>query len=207
MVLGTNPFGFDSDGDTIPDILEWIYGYNPLLSDTNVDSNEDGIPNLVNFANGLGPMAPFKTFQAEKNLLPNYILDYLGKIETQDPVFGNIWIDQYKLAVQSIPTIATLPVSDNAGGPLYASRTSANPTAAAANLIPPSQQLISHTSTQGANMLMVIARLIDVNNPERAYWRLYKTPVYVGVPITQSVIDLTNLTEIRSIDLNSGTGN
>lgn len=205
MLLGTNPFSFDSDGDSIPDLIEWVYGYNVLQSDIGIDSNSDGVPNLVNLANNIGPMSPFQIF-INQNLLPNYTLDYLGKTQVQNATYGQIWVDQYRLSIESFPTVNTVPVAENAGGNLYAART---PTGAVipSNLIPPAHRLISNTSASGANNLMVLARLIDINNPQRAYWRIHKTPLYGGIAITQSVVDLSNLVEIRSIDLNAGVKN
>lgn len=204
MILNTNPFGFDSDGDTIPDSLEWIYGYNPLLSDSNLDSNADGVPNLVNFANGMGGIVPIKSLN--QSLVPNYALNYLGKGQFSNPVYGQVWLEQYQLMLHYMPTVRTNPVSPANQVPLYAARVSASPGAAAANNIPESEQLITYSSTPDTNRVLVLARMIDTTNPKRVYWRVYKAVIPVGAEISQPIIDLSQFRQIRAIDLNSGTG-
>ena len=207
MILGTNPFGFDTDGDAMPDFLEWIYGYNPLVSDVNLDSNSDGIPNPINFAHGLPPMAMFQKL-SDMLMIPDYAVNYLGKAQVLDPVYGSIWLDQYHVIINRIPTVATLPVSEANQVQLYAASATADPSGAAANKIPAGQQLISYTDQPGSNEILVLARLVDINHPQRIHWEIYKTAIPVGTQLEQTTIDISKLQEFRTIDINNSvTGN
>ena len=43
----------DSDGDLIPDNIEYLYGLQPLIKDSGKDLDSDGMPNLWEYQNGL----------------------------------------------------------------------------------------------------------------------------------------------------------
>ncbi len=53
--IGTSPRNADTDGDGVPDELEWNYGLDPLRWDFNSDSDQDGIPNGQEIAWHLHP--------------------------------------------------------------------------------------------------------------------------------------------------------
>lgn len=199
-LLGTDPFDFDTDGDGVPDYLEWLYGFNPLVSDYQKDSNGDGYPNLVNFSAGLHPNTPLATIDPINYV--NYALNSIGKTQVNDPIKGNVWVEMFQLLVKHVPTLQGLVGSSNNQSPLYPSRDTAMTTTVARQPIQARDQLINVLNNKTANQITVLARVIDRDDPSRAFWRLYKADVFVQQEISQPQIDLSNLRQIRVMDRN-----
>ncbi|NUN05296.1 MAG: hypothetical protein HUU57_06005 [Bdellovibrio sp.] len=197
-LLGTDPFNFDSDGDSIPDSLEWIYGFNPLLSDADRDSNADGFPNLVNFATGLPPDVAFAG--VGEILRSDYAVNSKGKEKIQDEFFGQVWVELYQLLIRYLPTAETMMVKEADQVPLYSARVSVDASVRDKNLIAPSYQLLTYTAEPRSNKLLALARIIDKDDPNRTYWRIYKSDIYVKQSIAQPQIDLSQFKQIRALD-------
>lgn len=57
--LGTDPFLADTDGDTMPDAWETVFGFDPTdPGDAVTDADTDGIPNVYKYHNGTDPRIP-----------------------------------------------------------------------------------------------------------------------------------------------------
>lgn len=199
-LLGTDPFDFDSDGDGVPDYLEWIYGFNPLVSDYQKDSNGDGYPNLVNFSAGLHPNTPLA--QVDPNTYVNYALNSVGKTQVEDPLKGNVWVEMFQLLVKRVPTLVGLAGDSNKQSLLFPSRDTAATVVKNRQPIPAREQLINVINNAGTNQITILARIIDRDDPSRAFWRLYKSDVLVKQEISQPQIDLSLLKQIRVMDRN-----
>ena len=55
LFYGTNPFMRDTDGDSLPDGYEVMYGLNPLKDDGDEDLDNDGLTNFQEFIYGTEP--------------------------------------------------------------------------------------------------------------------------------------------------------
>ena len=51
----SGPIGDDSDGDSLPDVWEETYGFNPLVADSVGDLDSDGLSNVEEFTAGTDP--------------------------------------------------------------------------------------------------------------------------------------------------------
>lgn len=197
-LLGTDPFDFDTDGDSIPDSLEWIYDFNPLVSDEGKDGNGDGYPNLVNFATGLPPDISIEkipdTYKAK------YEVNYKGKGDFTDSLFGHVWVELHQLMIRYMPTLETKLINPEDQAPLYSSRLSIDNTVRDKNIIPVDKQLITYNTERYTNTLLALARIVDKDDPTRAYWLIYKAKVYTGQTIAQPQIDLSQFKMIRAMD-------
>jgi hypothetical protein len=176
-MLGTDAFDFDSDGDGIPDYLELIYNFNPIVSDIKLDSNGDGIPNLVNLTHGLSPNLEMKVLDSQ--LVSNYEVNFLGKEQIFNPTLGSVWEDLYELKVHNIPSIPTAPVDESKIGLLYGMRQIGGLSRVGA-VIPPQEQLIARSSQNNTNQILAVARMVDQTNHNRIYWSIFKGNFQVG---------------------------
>ena len=57
-VNASGPIGDDSDGDSLPDVWEETYGFNPLVADSAGDLDSDGLSNVEEFTAGTDPEPP-----------------------------------------------------------------------------------------------------------------------------------------------------
>lgn len=200
-LIGTDPFDFDTDGDGMPDFYELIYNYNPLISDKNVDSNGDGFLNIINFASGLSP-------QHVLSLLPSdyyahYEVNSKGSETIYDQQFGNLNIDLYELVVRHLPVFSGVKTPRENAFATYNTRVEGtNDQQAIRSLIPYEERLISFVDSPYDNGLVALARMVDVSNPERAYWRLYKVNIPLSNDFKQPRLDLSLFKMIRAKDRN-----
>ncbi|HMN69036.1 MAG TPA: hypothetical protein PKC28_10900, partial [Bdellovibrionales bacterium] len=199
-LLGTDPFDFDSDADGIPDYLEWLYGFNPLVDDANIDANGDGAPNTINFSYGLNPNV--KWASVPEHLRPIYHVNFMGREQLQDQVFGTIWIELNEVLLKHMPLAKTVAAAAQDQTPLYAARASVDPAFQGRILIPDSQRLISVSGRAGGNSVLAVARIIDVDDPRRAYWRVKKWDIFVNSRIANPRVDLSNFEQVRAMDEN-----
>lgn len=199
-LLGTNPFDFDTDSDGIPDSLEWVYGYNPLHSEEGMDGNGDGYLNMINFASNLPPQANLK--ELPSNYLSQYAINYQGKEKITHPALGEVLLELYEVIVKNLPIAAGLSVSADAQTKLYVSRVGTDPVSMANNEIPYRHQLLSVIPSQDRNTVTAIARMIEVSEPKRAYWRVFKTDVPLTSAYKQPRLDLSQFKMIRARDRN-----
>ncbi|MCK8497530.1 thrombospondin type 3 repeat-containing protein [Myxococcus fulvus] len=65
-VLGTNPCIGDSDGDTIPDLVEVLSQTNPLVPEDLLDSDRDGITNVAEIEAHGDPLSADLDFHRER---------------------------------------------------------------------------------------------------------------------------------------------
>jgi len=199
-ILGTDPYDFDTDGDGIPDSLELVYQYNPLVNDSTLDSNGDGMPNAVHFAHGLGPNVSLN--QIPDALRLTFEVNNQGRSPYQDPLLGSVWVDLVQVILRQIPLVNTRGASFSAQVPLYVARAGLYPGLEARNLISNEHQLISVSGRPGNNQVLAITRMIDVNDARRAYWRVLKWNLFVNSVILESSIDLSQFQQIRATDRN-----
>lgn len=188
-LLGTDPYDFDTDGDGIPDFYEWIYGYNPLVPDTDLDLNGDGYLNPINFSSNLGPQTALKSLNP--SLIPSYEVNFKGKEQVNDGYLGVVLVDLYELIIHHLPVLAGLDVSATPQVPLYSVRVGADEATRKANLIPYERSLISHVPGEGQNTLVALVRMVDTANPGRAFWKIYKVPIWISQIYTQPRLDFS----------------
>jgi len=202
-LLGTDPFDFDTDGDGIPDFLEWIYGLNPLYSDEKTDTNGDGYLNPIQFAAGLGPNVNLKAVRPD--FLSRYEVNFQGKESIAHNLIGTVLVDLYEVIVHNVPVLQS-PQHTTAGAltPLYVSRVGADTETQVNNAIPYDQQLLSLITARDYNTVTAIARILEVGQPEKAYWRLYKTSIPLSGVYKQPRLDLSQFRQLRARDRNEG---
>ena len=78
-VNASGPIGDDSDGDSLPDVWEETYGFNPLVADSAGDLDSDGLSNVEEFTAGTDP----RTTDTDSDGLSDY--DEV-KIHGSDPL-------------------------------------------------------------------------------------------------------------------------
>ncbi len=78
--FGTNPHLADSDLDQISDYYEFIYGMNGSLDDANGDIDNDGMSNLYEFQNNLNSAINDTMMDADNDGMPN-LYEYLNGLE------------------------------------------------------------------------------------------------------------------------------
>lgn len=199
-LIGTDPFDFDTDGDSIPDFYELIYNYNPLISDKNIDSNGDGFLNVINFASGLGPQHALKLLPAD--YYTHYEVNSKGSEKLHDPQFGAVSVELYELVVRHLPVSGGVKVPRQNAFPTYNTRVEADNLSTAISLRSYEERLISFVDSPYDNGLVALARMVDVSNPERAYWRLYKVNIPLSNDFKQPRLDLSLFRMIRAKDRN-----
>lgn len=199
MVLGTDPFDFDTDGDAIPDFLEWIYGFNILESDRDQDTNGDAIPNVVNFAAGLGPKLYYE--QIPEGQRASYAIDFLGNERLPDAELGEVLVENYRVELKNI-LAAPLPVlPPDIRDVLYLSRLGRNFNNLATVKIPERHQLLNASIRTISNRIVVLVRLVDENQPQVVNWRILKFNMSEASNGRGVQLDLSTLEQMRVMDL------
>lgn len=198
MLLGTDPFDFDTDGDGIPDLYEWIYGFNPLSSDIDKDNNGDGFTNIYNFSRGLGPIADVQRLNPK--VVSNYEVNYLSREKMKSDNASELWVESYQVLLRHLPVMEIQPVDFSKQVPLFASRVSDDPHEREVNLIPESDSLLSYPTQKFTNKMVGLMRLVDRDEPDRIFWRIYKVDIPVSQTVTQPQLDLSNFHLIRTRD-------
>ncbi len=114
LILGTDPNRFDSDGDSIPDSLEYLYGHNPLVNSLTQFSNGSGSSDFSNFKLGLPPLLN------PNSLDPKYLTQYsVNFIDYVQQAAGTPRTGRYTVDISNLP-IAQIKASQGWG--LYYSR-------------------------------------------------------------------------------------
>ncbi len=198
LLLGTDPFDFDSDGDGIPDSWEWLYGLNPLVPDDTVDSNGDGISNKVAFSVGLPPQPIIS--RVPESAKSRYEVNFKGKESLYHPLFGDLLLELHEVIIRGMPVHEGLAAHEPST--LYNTRIAVSENAKKNGFIPYEEQLLSVIPGAGVNTITALARLVDVTNPSRVYWRIYKTTIPITNNYKQPQLDLSLLKMIRARDKN-----
>jgi hypothetical protein len=198
ILLGTDQFDFDTDGDGIPDSWEILYGLNPLAPDTNLDSNGDGITNKIAFNLGVPPQPLIKNLP--ESGLSRYEVNYQGKEQVSHPQFGNMLVELYEIIVKGLPVAEGL-VSKTPPS-LFRSRAASDALTRKNNEIPHEEQLFSIISDVRYNTLTALARVISVTEPDRVFWRIYKTQIPLSNIYSQPQLDLSLFKQIKVRDPN-----
>lgn len=197
-LLGTNPFDFDTDNDGIPDLYEWIYGYNPLVADTGLDTNGDGYLNTVAFAMGAGPQIDIRKLPENSKVV--YELNSKGKEQTRLSNGSVAWLDLYEVILRHIP-VHTMGVVNAADQNLmFLSRDISGPIAQRKVEISYEHQITSYSQSPGTNTILGLARLVDRNHTEKAYWRVFKKEIPISDNIKNGLLDLSQFQEVPARD-------
>jgi hypothetical protein len=184
-VLATRPTDFDTDDDGIPDGLEWIYGYNPLVSDSKIDSNADGTANALAFANGVGPSLDLRA--TPNTRLMQYQLNSKGKEILNLPGGQQVTVELNELILRNMTARRGVVVPAAQRWIMSTEKNDRN----FQFRIPPELQLLGSIERPTHNTLMGLARMVDQANPEQAYWRYFKVSVPDSNNIQQPLIDLS----------------
>lgn len=200
IILGTDPFDFDTDADAIPDFFEWLYGFNPLQSDRDMDTSGDGIPNLVNFSAGLGPKHYFRETHGE--FLGRYAIDFLDLEEIEDEELGKVVVERFHVQLKNVLAVP-LPALDLATRDvLFLSRLNRDFTNVATVQIPEKHQLLNCSVKPLTNRVVALARLVDENQPQVAHWRIMKFHLSERSSGKGLDLDLSAFELLRAMDLN-----
>ncbi|MFZ3231876.1 MAG: hypothetical protein WA160_16840 [Pseudobdellovibrio sp.] len=199
ILLGINPYDFDTDGDGIPDSLEYIYGFNPLVNDSLLDSNSDGFINLIHFASGVGPNTDLRTLSQDKRV--RYSMNYMGRESSTDRVWGTVWLDLYELIIKGLPVLKTLSVDSQTSVPIYTMR-QLNSSSRDDSRIALQNQIWSSNANATTNTVVALARLVDKDRADRAFWRIHRALVPVTNTIGNGLLDLSQFRQIQVLDRN-----
>ena len=200
IILGTDSFDFDTDGDALPDFLEWLYGFNPLTPDTDLDTSGDGTPNLVNFSAGLGPMHYHG--QIPNLQKSSYSIDFLDNEVLIDEELGQVQIEQYRVELKNILT-ASLPALDlTQRDQLYFSRLNKNSSNLGKVRIPEKHQLLNCSIKPLTNRVVALVRLVDEQEPHLASWRIMKFLLSEHTSGRGHTLDLSAFEQMKVMDVN-----
>ncbi|MBK7962840.1 MAG: hypothetical protein IPK04_17605 [Bdellovibrionales bacterium] len=187
---------FDSDGDGIPDLYEWLYGFNPLRNDAEIDENGDGFPNVYHFFRGLGPMADIKRLRPEA--VAEYEVNYISKEEVVNELNKEVWVESYQVLLRRLQVTDLEPIDEGKQVSLFASRVGTDPYEIEKNRISFDESLLSYSTQKYTNKLVGLMRLIDRENPERVFWKLFKFDIPVTQVVAQPQLDLSKFRLIRT---------
>lgn len=205
LALGTDPYDFDTDGDAIPDSLEWIYSFNPLRDDSRMDSNGDGLANVIHFSSGvpaqIDPRLQAKGFKVDVDV------NFLGQTTVQDAQLGPVLVDQYNVILHGMPVSTVKPVNQAAQGDLYLTRLINNGANRENVLIHPAHRIIKSSSVATRNVMMGLLRTIDPREPERVTWQILEVPFDANLLNMGQQIDLSRFEQMRVMDRHIGGGN
>lgn len=198
-ILGTDPFDFDTDGDGIPDYIEVLYGFNPKVPDLAVDSNGDGVLNSISYAKGVGPQIELSKVDDANTL--QIEVNSREKEKIYDQFMGPVWMDLYEVIVKRFPLLQLGSAQFERQSSLFLTRNLGAQYAAARDLnrIDYDHSLITYAEPQ-TNTLLAIVRIIEKNNPDRAYWRIYKQSIPIGKRIVFGTLDLSQFKQIQAVD-------
>ena len=172
ILLGTDPFDFDTDNDLIPDYFEWTYQFNPLLNERNHDTNGDGVTNLQAFLAGLGPAHSFENI--DKNFLVSFQVDE----EVTEQRRGDMWINAFTIDIGNMPFKSQLiageiPLQDSCL--LYHTRNlGGKGKTCEVNSIKLNELLFHTNRSPDTNKAIALLRLRDKNNESRLVWKIMK---------------------------------
>lgn len=204
VILGTDPYDFDTDGDTIPDSLEWLYGFNPLQSEKDIDTSGDGTPNLVNFSAGLSPKHYFDS--VADNEKSRYSVDFIGYEEIEDISLKKAKIELFDVRIKSIPVQPLKVVPDSHRIETYMGKVNGDGSNRDLLRIPKNFDLISYSSEIQMNKVVALARIVDPRFPKLVYWRIMKFSVSEGYHWTEKSVDLSSFRLLPMIDKNLSGG-
>jgi hypothetical protein len=197
-LLGTNSFDFDTDGDGIPDSWEWLYGLNPLINDMQLDSNGDGVTNKVAFSWALPPSVT--ATQVHASTKSRYQVNFKGKDTISHERFGTMMFELYEVIVEGIPVSPARSTEPKTA--LYNTRLRSDPLVRQKAAIPEEEQILTRTPSEHHNQVIALARIIDRSNPDRIYWRMFKTNIPISNVYKQPQLDLSLFKQIRARDYN-----
>ena len=199
-LLGTNPFDFDTDGDLIPDYFEWIYKFNPLLSDKTYDTNSDGIVNIKAFLSGLNPNQDFNDIN--ENYLIRFKLN--ERFENRNGQ-ENLWTNTLSIDLENFPFLhGALSGPIKGSHPsyndcfLYRSRVSSEPhRSCELYSIDLNKMFFGTNSSSNENTGIALAKLRDKNNDQNIKWKIMKFQFSRQSP---GSLNLANFVEFKVID-------
>ena len=205
IILGTDSFDFDTDGDAIPDFLEWLYGFNPLTPDGGLDTSGDGTPNLVNFASGLGPKHYYNQINPAHR--GSYAIDFIDTELLIDEELGKVQVEQYRVELKNILTAPLPALNLNNRDRLYFSRLNKNSSNSEKVRILEKHQLLNCSIKPLTNRIVALVRLVDEQEPHLASWRIMKFLLAENNNGRGQTLDLSAFEQMKVMDVNYGEGN
>ncbi len=172
--LSTSETDFDTDDDGMPDSLEVLFGYNPLVNDRFKDSNFDGKSNYSNFELGLLPLTVTYPMSVNRDYLSQVGVRPAGMKEVVNAQGDTIMVSGYSIQLHSLPLVYTQPVT--VVNNMYKSLTKN-----AQTKWPFSITASPHEA--GNNYVYVIAKVENSQNPKDFYWIHRRIEAPFGQPL------------------------
>jgi hypothetical protein len=198
ILLGTDPYNFDTDGDGIPDFYEWTYGLNPLVDDSQLDSNGDGVSNLNAFLAGLGPNQDYHS--VDKSRRVSFTLNESEAVSQVD----EFWTNEIQLTISNMPFSSSVKTGTNPSiGDclMYHTRPlSRQDENACRNFGISSEDSLHHVVERPqTNRGIALMRLRDRNESRRLRWRIMKFDIQTQGSMGGK-IDMSQFRHLDSID-------
>lgn len=170
--LRTSAQDFDTDGDGIPDGIEILKGFNPLMNDKDKDENLDGLSNFNNFEQGVPPwLAPN---QVDSKNLSKITISFGGYQQQTNDQGQTVQMPGYTVMLESLPLAVTRPVTESL--PAYK-------TLAKLEDLKWDYSLTSGTHGASENTVLIIGKIENFQNPRDFYWIVKRVTIPFGSPV------------------------
>lgn len=108
--LGTDDLLADTDGDSIIDSIELLFGLNPIEDDKKIFMTNDQLSNYDKFVRGFLPSVPSHQINTENSIQMQTAL--VGSVERLNQLNMSISVPEYKVEITNLPLIDLDPNSN-----------------------------------------------------------------------------------------------